>query len=191
VIPSSLHRLATFVSRFPMLAIASRSFAVVIFGLRPPTRPRARADARPAFVRSVMSSRSNSASAAKMPKISLPAAVVVFDRRALAGQHAQADLAGGEVMHGIDEVAEISPEPVELPHNKRVALAERLQTRGEAWSVIVLAGCRVAVDVPLEDAGGEQRVPLQVEHLRAVGFRDDASNAGFLTFSQFRQGPLT
>jgi hypothetical protein len=31
-----------------MLAMASRSFAAVIFGLRPPTRPRARAEARPA-----------------------------------------------------------------------------------------------------------------------------------------------
>jgi len=60
-----------------MLAMASRSFAAVIFGWRPPTGPRARADARPALVRSVMSTRSNSASAAKMPKTSLPAAVVV------------------------------------------------------------------------------------------------------------------
>ena len=39
--------------------------------------PRARAAAIPAFVRSTMSSRSNSDKAAKIPKINLPAAVVV------------------------------------------------------------------------------------------------------------------
>ena|ERR1035438_5125016 len=38
---------------------------------------RARAEARPAIVRSEISSRSNSARAAKIPKTSLPAAVVV------------------------------------------------------------------------------------------------------------------
>ena len=77
MIPSSSQSAPTLVLRLPMLAMASRSFAAVIFGLRPPTRPRARAEARPARVRSVMSSRSNSARAAKMPKTSLPAAVVV------------------------------------------------------------------------------------------------------------------
>ena len=35
-----------YVSRLPMPAMVSRSFAAVIFGLRPPTRPRARAEAR-------------------------------------------------------------------------------------------------------------------------------------------------
>ena len=47
-------------------------FAGVILKGRPPLRPRARAEARPAMVRSEMSSRSNSARAAKMPKTSSP-----------------------------------------------------------------------------------------------------------------------
>ncbi|AJW93587.1 hypothetical protein BM43_7643 (plasmid) [Burkholderia gladioli] len=51
--------------------------AAVILNGRPPFRPRARAEARPAIVRSAINSRSNSARAAKMPKTSLPAAVVV------------------------------------------------------------------------------------------------------------------
>ena len=63
-------------------------------------------------MRSTISSRSNSASAAKMPKTSLPEAVVA--------------LAGGEVL----------------------------------------------VEVIGADAGGEQRVALQVEDLRAVRLRD-------------------
>src|SRR4051794_26523599 len=61
--PSSLHSAAMFVSRVPIAAIASRIFAGVIFGLRPPVLPRARAEASPARVRSEISSRSNSASA--------------------------------------------------------------------------------------------------------------------------------
>ena len=60
-----------------MADIAILSLAGVISGFRPPLLPRALADANPALVRSEMSSRSNSASAAKMPKTSLPAAVVV------------------------------------------------------------------------------------------------------------------
>lgn len=58
-------------------AAASRSLAGVILKGRPPWRPRARAEASPATVRSEISSRSNSAKAAKIPKTSLPAAVVV------------------------------------------------------------------------------------------------------------------
>jgi hypothetical protein len=65
------------VSGLPIEATASRTFAGVIVNGRPPVRPRARAEARPATVRSEISSRSNSAKAAKMPKTSLPAAVVV------------------------------------------------------------------------------------------------------------------
>ena len=75
--PSSRHRSPTFVSGLPIAAKASRSLAGVILGLRPPFRPRARAEASPARVRSEMRSRSNSASEAKMPKTSLPADVVV------------------------------------------------------------------------------------------------------------------
>ncbi len=60
-----------------MADIASRIFAGVIVKGRPPLRPRALAEAMPALVRSEMSSRSNSASAAKMPKTSFPAAVVI------------------------------------------------------------------------------------------------------------------
>src|SRR5665647_1386886 len=60
-----------------MEAIASRTFAGVIVNGRPPVRPRARAEARPAIVRSEINSRSKSARAAKIPKTSLPAAVVV------------------------------------------------------------------------------------------------------------------
>jgi hypothetical protein len=55
----------------------SRSFVAVILNGRPPFLPRARAEASPATVRSEINSRSNSASAAKIPNTNLPAAVVV------------------------------------------------------------------------------------------------------------------
>ena len=60
-----------------MAAIANRSLAGVILKGAPPMRPLARAEVRPALVRSEMSSRSNSARAAKIPKTNLPFGVVV------------------------------------------------------------------------------------------------------------------
>jgi len=107
------------------------------------------------------------------------------DRRALAAQDAQPDAGGGELMHGVDEVAQVAPESIELPHDERVSLAKRLQAGGEAWAVVLLAGRRVAVEVSLGDACGNERVALQVEHLRAVGFRDahvaDQGREGLVT----------
>ncbi len=52
------HNAPTLVSDLPIGAMANRSLAEVIFGLRPPFRPRARAEASPARVRSEMRSRS-------------------------------------------------------------------------------------------------------------------------------------
>src|ERR1700685_449030 len=60
-----------------MAAWARRSLAVVILNGRPRLRPRARADARPALVRPTISSRSNSAGAAKKPNRSLPFGIVM------------------------------------------------------------------------------------------------------------------
>ena len=77
MIPSCLQSIRTSVSRLASPAWARRTLAAVIVNLRPPFRPWARAEAIPARVRSEMSSRSNSASAAKFPKMSLPLAVVV------------------------------------------------------------------------------------------------------------------
>ena len=50
MIPSSSQRSPTTVPFFPIAAAASRTLAGVIFGLRPPLRPRARAAAKPARV---------------------------------------------------------------------------------------------------------------------------------------------
>ena len=105
------------------VALASRSFAAVIFGLRPPTRPRARADASPARVRSVINSRSNSASA-KMPKTSLPAAVVV----SIAAPWPVATRR--PIPPAVRSCTVLTRwrrlRPSQLPHHERVAFAQRL-----------------------------------------------------------------
>jgi hypothetical protein len=40
----------------------------------------------------------------------------------------------------VDEVAQVAPEPVELPRDQDVALAQRLEAGGEPWPVVALAG---------------------------------------------------
>ena len=59
------------------MALALRTWPASSLRGRPPLRPRALAATRPALVRSWMSARSNSDSAAKIWKISLPLALVV------------------------------------------------------------------------------------------------------------------
>jgi hypothetical protein len=116
VIPSSSHKAPTSVSGSRIAACASRSLAGVIFGLRPPLWPRARADASPAHVRSQINSRSNSASAAKMPKTSFPAGVVV----SIAAPWPVRTLrpTPREVRYCVREVVRIATEAVKLPHDE-------------------------------------------------------------------------
>ncbi len=75
-------------------------------------------------------------------------------------------------MHDVDEMAEAPAEPVEFPDDQCVAVAQRLEAALQPRTVVEPAARGVAVDVALGDAGGDQRVSLQVEHLGAVGFRD-------------------
>jgi hypothetical protein len=63
--------------RSAMAAMAIMRVERSILRGRPPIRPRARAAARPAMVRSAISSLSNSAKAAKIPNAKRPLAVVV------------------------------------------------------------------------------------------------------------------
>ena len=103
-----------------MAAMRRRSLAGVILNGLPPSLPRARAEARPANVRSAINSRSNSASAAKIPKTSLPAGPPArrgVDGRAVPRQHFQADVAPRQIMNGIDQMAQVAPESIQLPHD--------------------------------------------------------------------------
>ena len=75
--PSALAISATVMSRASYRARARAIWAGESLAGRPPARPRARAAARPTAARSAISSRSNSASAAKMWNTSRPVLVVV------------------------------------------------------------------------------------------------------------------
>jgi hypothetical protein len=121
-----------------------------------------------------MSSRSNSASAAKMPKASLPCRGRGVDLGSLPRQHPEADVADGEVVHRVDQVPEIPAEAVELPDHERIAFPQRLQAGRQAGSIVAAAGGEVLVEVLRPDAGGEQGIPLQVQHLGPVRLRDMA-----------------
>ena len=70
---SATERLVSFLSASAAFCLLA---SIISLG-RPPVRPRARAAASPAFVRSLMMSRSNSASEEKMWKMSLPSLVLV------------------------------------------------------------------------------------------------------------------
>ena len=41
--------------------------------------------------------------------------------RAVPGQHLEADAASGQVMDGIDQMAQVAPEPIQFPNDQRVA----------------------------------------------------------------------
>ena len=64
------------------------------------------------------------------------------DRRALAGQDLEPDAALGELVDQVDEVAQVAAEPVELPGDQDIALAQRLEAGGEPGPVVALAGGR-------------------------------------------------
>ena len=89
------------------------------------------------------------------------------DLRALAGEHPQAHAAGGQVLHGVDQVGEVAAEAVELPDDERVVPAQSAQAVVESRPVVEYAGSEVVVEVHLVDAGVDQGVALQVQRLRA------------------------
>lgn len=62
-------------------------------------------------------------------------------------EHPEADAAVGEVMHGVDQVEQVSTESVKFPHHERVALSERLQSGRQVRPVISLTRGMVLVEV--------------------------------------------
>jgi hypothetical protein len=99
---------------------------------RPPWRPRARAAASPAAVRSRIRSRSNSARAAKTWKTSLPPGGGGVDCLL---QVAEPDAPVGQAGDGVDQVAQGSAEPVEFPDDQGVAGAQLVEDLLEGGSV--------------------------------------------------------
>jgi hypothetical protein len=91
------------------------------------------------------------------------------DRGALAGQHLEPDAPPGGLPHQVDRAAEVAAAPVELPDDRRGALARRLGVGGEPGPVLAPARSAVLVEPPGRNAGGKRRVALQVDRLPVVG----------------------
>ena len=170
-----LRRLATSAAtalRSDIADIAIMSVARSILRGRPPMRPRARAAASPAMVRSAISSRSNSANAAKMPNARRPLAVVVSICAPAPVSTFKPDAPGAQVLDRVDQVTQVAPEPVELPEHQRVAGLDRLQAGSQPGAGIVTAGRQVFVDTGGINAGRQHRVPLRRQRLGAVRLGD-------------------
>ncbi len=88
-----------------------------------------------------------------------------------AGEHPDPDVPVVEVLHQVDEMAEIAPEAIEPPDDDHVSLPRRLEEGGEPRAVLTLSGRLVLVDRVVADAGLAQSIPLQVEALGTVRLR--------------------
>ena len=94
------------------------------------------------------------------------------DAGPLAGEHPDPDVPVVEVLHQVDEMAEIATEAIEPPDDDHVSLPRRLEEGGDPRAVLTLSGRLVLVDRVVADAGLAQSIPLQVESLRTIRLRD-------------------
>ena len=75
-------------------------------------------------------------------------------------------------------MAQVTPEPIELSHDQRVATPQRLQAGIEARARVALARCRILIDMVGIDAGRDQGIALKVMDLATIGFRNSAQVRG-------------
>lgn len=145
------------VSGSPMEVAAKRTLTGVILNGRPPVpvRPRARAAANPAMMRSEMNSRSYSVSSDDAED-ELAGCGGGVDRRALPGQNFQPDATGGEVSDDGDQAAQVPAEPAQLPHHHGVTIAQPLQSGRQLRAVVLLPGCPIFVHPLRIDASRDQ-----------------------------------
>src|SRR3546814_14829027 len=89
------------------------------------------------------------------------------DLRALAGEHPQTDTAIRQILHRADQVGGRSAEPVELPNDEDIAVAQRFQAGGKTWAIITATGCTITIDI---DRSAERRVGTEcVSTFRSLG----------------------
>ena len=95
------------------------------------------------------------------------------ERKALLIETAgEASVELGQVVDEIDQMAKIAAEPVQLPDDKRVALAQTLQTGIEPWTIVAPPRGKILVEPRGLNARGGKGVALQVENLRAIRLGD-------------------
>ena len=98
-----------------------------------------------------------------MPKTRRPLAVVVSDLGAGAGEYLQTDAAAVQLVNRRHQMLQIAAQAVKLPDDESVARMQCLQSRLQAWAVIMTSGGTVLVDALLGHAGADQSVALQIE----------------------------
>src|SRR6266568_5474298 len=162
--PSALAISATVTSRASYRARASLTCSGESLAGRPPRRPRARAAARPTAARSAISSRSNSASAAKMWKIRRPVLVVVSIPSC---SDANATPAAGQRVDGLHQMPKRPAQPVQPPHHQRVPGPQIPHAQRELRPLGQLP--RRGVGEDLLAARRVQRVGLPVQVLGCAG----------------------
>src|ERR1019366_7817382 len=151
-----------------MAAMAKRNLAEVILYWPPPLRPRARADAKPTLVRSETSSSSTSASAAKMPNTSLPSGVaVLIDAPCPVSTWKPTPLAVRSCTVLI-RWRRLRPRRSSFHTRSRSPFRNAFRQAVKAGARVEASGRQVFIDVLGIDAGGLQRIALQIQNLGAI-----------------------
>jgi hypothetical protein len=121
---------------WPIAAIASRTLATIILKGAPPLRPRARAEARPALVRSEISSRSNSESAAKNAEDQLARWCGRVNGGTVGGEDFEANALLCQIVHRIHQMTQVAAESIEFPDNQGIARAKSFERGFKAGTSI-------------------------------------------------------
>jgi len=88
------------------------------------------------------------------------------------GQDLQTHAPGGQVVHRVDQVAQVATQTIQLPQDQGVALAQRLEAGRQPGAVFPSPRSPILVDVRRCHPGSRQGIALQVGGLGAVRFRD-------------------
>ena len=90
----------------------------------------------------------------------------------LLGQRPEGDAPRLEVSHRGQQMGQRSAQPIQLPDDQAVARSDECQRLGQTGTIATAAADTVLEQVTLIDAGGQQRVTLQVQHLTVAVGRD-------------------
>src|SRR3546814_7555970 len=80
----------------------------------------------------------------------------------------QTDTAIRQILHRADQVGERSAEPVELPNDEDIAVAQRFQAGGKTGAIITATGCTIIIDIAWLDTGSAKRSEEPTSELQSL-----------------------